>query len=358
MAIGLGRTIGSPIFLFFQILHGVSLFFVMLGVSRVALGVLELAISAAAPSTAMLPSRSPTFALKPKLLAIADPLATTVHEPRGELLRGFHEVVGQHRPYADHMVDQAAAAAGEPMLSLSAQLSYCFHVPLTSLFHSPAAVYLKAADKAAPLKYASKVPPLRYDGSTGRFYLQHLFAAALCAYPLALLLQRRKFVLDFVATIYVAYWVLTDLMLRSVLGGGAWHWWGACLSGMVTMYATTYGICRWKEMQEIKLSSGGAGAGVNTASVLTSKATTAWVMDSRGDNGSDAREMEEVLPMLQDVFSPTSPAAVMPSSGDMTGLLPDKAVGRSRPTTGEASPKAVVVEVDDAEEVPFKNKSV
>ncbi|KPA80536.1 hypothetical protein ABB37_04745 [Leptomonas pyrrhocoris] len=316
MAIGLGRTIGNPIFLFFQIVHGVSLFFIMLGVARVVLGVLELTTNAAAPSSSLPPPRPSALPPRQQALSIAHSPAAAFPLPTAERSRIFslHQVASQQLPYTASLVaDQLAPAAEELVPSFPAQLSYCFHVPLQSLFHSPVAIYLKANDEGGPpLLDAAKMPPLRSDGSAGRFYLQHFCAAVLCAYPLALLLQRRKFVLDFVVTIYAVYWVFTDLMLQAVLGGGTWHWWGACLTGLATMYAVTYVICRRKEMQEVKLSSGGAGAGANAATVLTSTTTTASaaaasrLKDGRGEiNSSDAREMEEVRPVFQDAFCPS-----------------------------------------------------
>ncbi|RNF21624.1 uncharacterized protein Tco025E_03465 [Trypanosoma conorhini] len=44
MSLPLGASIGDPKFVFLQILHAMSLFFIMLGVARVVLGVLSLAL--------------------------------------------------------------------------------------------------------------------------------------------------------------------------------------------------------------------------------------------------------------------------------------------------------------------------
>jgi protein SYS1 len=382
MAVGLGRTIGSPVYLFFQIVHGVSLFLVMLGVSRVLLGVLELSathMGASAPASH--PTSKPALAPLLEMQMLARTSATTYlprrsfayDEPRYE--RGAEAMVYQQQPTDEQAadVDGAALAVEATVLPLSTQLSYCFRVPLQSLFHSPVAIYSRTAadDPANPaaagvelLVGSAKATPHRYDGSAARFYFQHLLTALFCACPLALLLQRRKFVLDFVVTIYVVYWLLTDVMLQAVLGGGTWHWWGACLVGMATMYTTTYVICRRKEMQEVKLSGGaaatasngsssGAGTSTNLASVLVSTATT-WLKD-------DAREMEEIRPGFHDSSSPHgggggATAAVASSSAAV--LFQDNTDGRGWGTAGSTLPKPVVVDVGGADEVSFKSKSV
>ncbi|KAL7700916.1 Integral membrane protein S linking to the trans Golgi network [Lotmaria passim] len=346
MAIGLGRSIGSPAFLFFQIIHGVSLFFVMLGVSRVLLGMLELTL---------LITDTPT-----------NPQSISKLSPPRHRRPGLDEVYKLH-PRIDTAVDDplyAKAAATEVALPFSAQLSNCFHVPLQSLFHAPVAMYAKANDGAARPLNTPHVTPYRYDGSIGRFYLQHFCAAFFCSYPLALLLQRRKFVLDFVVTIYVAYWLFTDVVLQAVLGGGTLHWWASCLLGMATMYASTYLICRKKEMQEVKLTSGGGGGGGSTPASTFVSAVAVWLKDSRGNdvdhsnkNGSeDAREMEEIQPVFQDTFSSTGAAAAVGSA--VAGVLQDKAGGRGRVAAGATSPKPVVVDVSGAEENLLKSKFV
>lgn len=371
MAIGLGRTIGSPVFLFYQIIHCVSLFFVMLGVSRVLLGMMELTMNNTAisvpPKDPVTPSTAPT-ALPPDLLRShsplfsgpqhSNPLVSRVAVPLHRLPK-LGEVVYQRLPLAEIADADDGVLAEVSVLSFSTQLSNCFHVPLQSLFHAPVAIHLQRRDTTPDTK-ANAVAPLRCDGSIHRFYLQHFLAALLCTYPLALLLQRRKFVLDFVATIYALYWLFTDVMLTAVLGGGTLHWWGAWLLGLTTLYAGTYVICRRKEMQEVRLPSGngsshagGSGNGGSSAVVAT-KSISVGAADSR--RGEDAREMDEIRSTFQESFSPASAAAVVSSA--VAGIFQDKTGGRSRVAGGSTSPRPVGVDMSGLTDVQLKSKSV
>ncbi|CBZ23865.1 conserved hypothetical protein [Leishmania mexicana MHOM/GT/2001/U1103] len=375
MAIGLGRTISSPVFLFFQVLHGVSLFFVMLGVTRVLLGMAELSMSTTAVEDRTAPHVAPlALSLVMKDGAYAVPAPETpqgLHRPDG-----LGEIVYQHANILDLFMDDTLSstitlAPAPPAASLFffEKLSYCFHVPLTSLFVSPVDVHIGTTAEARNFRPrnngatdgvvkmdvglsgadAPAAGQLR-DGSERRFYLQHMFAALLCSYPLATLLQRRKLVLDFVVTIYLAYWLLADIVLRRLLGGGL-HWWAACALGMTVMYGATYVICRRKELQEIRFSGGGtagSGAGVPAA-------TTMWLKDCRGEGDIAGEEMRAISRETQRHNG--SGGADAHGSGK-----PHDAAGRSRVPASAQSPnaaKAVAVDVARAsEEAAYKHKMV
>lgn len=333
MAVSLGRTISNPAFLLFQIVHGVSLFLLLLGVSRVALGVAEV-YGRARPAATAAP-------------AAAYPLAQAGLGKVVELRSGS---VALPLRDARRRVAAVPTSASPPFV---VQLSYCFHVPLASLFDSPVDVDAGAGASpaaaaaggmqarpvlptAAPLPAgavhavtATSVSTTVRDGSIGRFYVQHVSAALLCAYPLAALLQRRKFVLDFVLTIYAAYFILANVVLRRVWGGGP-HWWGACVIGLLLMYGATYALCRRKELQEVRLS-GGAGAAAAGAAVPP---TAVWVAE---DSGAPAEEMR-----------------VMPRDPS-----PRETTGRARtpfPGPSGKGPRSVAEELSDGSEVMPKHK--
>ncbi|CAG9577902.1 conserved hypothetical protein [Leishmania major strain Friedlin] len=352
MAIGLGRTISSPVFLFFQVLHGVSLFFVMLGVTRVLLGMAELSMSTTAVEDRTTPQG--------------------LHRPDG-----LGEIAYQHTNMLDLFMDDTlssttttlAPAPPAAPLSFFEKLSYCFHVPLASLFVSTVDVRagttvevqdLRPRDAVAADGVVKKDVRLSVadapaagqprEGSECRFYLQHMFAALLCSYPLATLLQRRKLVLDFVVTIYLAYWLLADIVLRRLLGGGL-HWWAACALGMTVMYGATYVICQRKELQEIRFSGGGtAGSGAGVPAT-----TTMWLKDCRGEDDIVGEEMR--------VISRETQRHNGSGGADAHGSSkPHDAAGRSRvPASTQSSngAKAVAVDVSRAsEEATYKHKMV
>ncbi|KAG5473825.1 hypothetical protein LSCM1_04456 [Leishmania martiniquensis] len=378
MAIGLGRTISNPTFLLLQMLHAVSLFFVMLGVARVVLGMAELSMGAAASAeTRALPIAKGGLMLpgiKGRPYTAPEDTAQQALQPLYEL----RKVVSRGANVLDLPREDAlfleVRTTGPPAASLSflELLSYCFHVPLASLFAEPLGLRRGSTaegQKAPTLAHLEAFPngllgedialpedddPIaeRLRGeSESRFYLQHLFAALLCAYPLAALLQRRKLVLDFVLTIYVSYWLLTNIILQRLLGGGL-RWWASCVLGMSVMYAATYVLCRRKELQEVRLSGGGAaatGAGVPPT-------TTMWLKDCRGEDDLIGEEMRVI-------FRETPRPNALGGCADAHGNgSPHDAAGRARfpaPAPSTNNVKAIAVDGSrPSEEVIHKHKAV
>ncbi|KAG5497360.1 hypothetical protein JIQ42_03846 [Leishmania sp. Namibia] len=379
MAVGLGRTISNPIFLLFQMLHAVSLFFVMLGVARVGLGMVELSMETAAVAERTAPQMTiheVLLSLKGRPYAAPAPAAPQVlRRPHGLSEAVYWRANVLDSPMGDTFtVPTTMPPSGSSAASLSffELLSYCFHVPLTSLFASPLDVRTGATTEtekalnwglleANPDDLLGKDIDLseddapitegRRDLSEGRFYLQHLFAALLCSYPLATLLQRRKLVLDFVVTIYVSYWLLTNIVLQRLLGGGL-HWWASCALGMSVMYGATYVLCRRKELQEVRLSGGGAvapGAGVPAT-------TTMWLKDCRGEDDMISEEMRVVL---RETPRPNGAGGCAEAHDNSSS---HDAPGRVRIHASALSSnnaKAVTVDVNrPSEEVPHKHKAV
>ncbi|KAF8293369.1 putative Integral membrane protein S linking to the trans Golgi network [Trypanosoma cruzi] len=166
MPIPLGAPLSDPKFVFLQILHTLSMFFIMLGVVRVVLGVLSL-----------------TF------------------------------------------IDSSALS-----VPLFTSLGYCFHVPLRSLFT------VRVEDVS--------------DGSAMRFFLMHLLTACFFSCPLALTIQRRKFALDFIFTLYAMYYVFCCLASWRLTGGG-FAWWVSVLTGFCVLYGLTFFLCGRRELQDI-----------------------------------------------------------------------------------------------------------
>lgn len=374
MAISLGRSIGSPVFLFVQIVHGVSLFFLLLGLSRVLLGVAELTFTPVSPAAsatplpttlspvAHLPEQAAAAALRLEVggVGVSRTAAFPSHYAKLDLplTQRQRRLIAPAEDDGAALLEPTAAPLQPPLLPISTLLGQCFHVPLLSLFDS--SVDVNAGDGVASLR--------RQDGGPTRFYLQHLLAALLCAYPLATLLQRRKFVLDFVATIYIVYWLFTDVMLQAALGGGTLHWWGAWLLGMAAMYAATYAICRRREMQEVKLTGGGgsaashgpaaaaAGNSAAAANVVGVMTSATWLKDG-GSNGEEMREMEEARSAFHDTFAPSAAAAVVSSA--VASIFHDKTGSRGRGgAMGATSPQPVSVDMSAADDGQFKSKSV
>ncbi|CAJ1029711.1 Integral membrane protein S linking to the trans Golgi network, putative [Leishmania lindenbergi] len=378
MALGLGRTISNPAFLFFQILHAVSLFFVMLGLTRVLLGVAELSMGTAAVAERTTPQMGP-----PALsLVMPDrPYATPARSGWQGLhrARGLGEIVYQRANVLDlslavtpsSTTTTTVSPPAPPAASLSflEQLSYCFHVPLASLFLSPvdvsAGTEAQALDEklrrdAATPGVVEKNPALAdvdasiagrlRDGSERRFYLQHMLAAFLCSYPLATLLQRRKLVLDFVVTIYLTYWLLADIVLRRFFGGGL-HWWAACALGMAVMYGATYALCRRKELQEVRLS----GGGTTGPAPGVPPTTTMWLKDHRGIDDMIGEEMRVIVRETQrQNGSSGADAHVRSNSYDFLNRL--RAPGVAQCSNGA---KAVALDVNHgSEEALHKPKTV
>ncbi|EKF33017.1 hypothetical protein MOQ_003122 [Trypanosoma cruzi marinkellei] len=166
MPIPLGAPLSDPKFVFLQILHTLSMFFITLGFVRVVLGVLSL-----------------TF------------------------------------------IDSSAFS-----VPLFTSLGYCFHVPLRSLF-------------------AVRVEDVS-DGSAMRFFLMHFLTACFFSFPLALTIQRRKFVLDFIFTLYAMYYVFCCLANWRLTGGG-FAWWLSVLTGFCVLYGLTFVLCGRRELQDI-----------------------------------------------------------------------------------------------------------
>lgn len=87
-----------------------------------------------------------------------------------------------------------------------------------------------------------------------RFLALHLVTGALSAVPIAHIVQRRKFVLDFTFTIYVLYGVVGCVVLHQWLPPLSLWWWLSVAAGSAAMW----GVMRWvtgiREMQDIEIA--------------------------------------------------------------------------------------------------------
>lgn len=113
---------------------------------------------------------------------------------------------------------------------------------LTFLFDSRLSACIRGGDNQTVTTVVHSSP--------GTFFIQHLVAVLLCAYPLSLLLVRRKFVYDFVMTIYALYFVITNIVMRRAWGGGLVWWLTVCVSGAALSLLTSW-ICKKRELQDI-----------------------------------------------------------------------------------------------------------
>lgn len=229
MSVSLGRSIHHPTYFLCQIVHSVSIFFLALGFSRIILGVAEVTLGVS--NTAYTGAISST----------SIPQSTSLPNAT-DLIHVAEELFG----------DNATTSTVSQFPRSSVKSHPPFQVPLVSLFDSPVSVYVDSCTDAGAFLFV--------DGSHTRFYFQHLIAAIFSAYPLSLMLQRRKYVLDFVLTIFIVYLFFTDFMLHRFLGGGI-HWWLASLSGLTVLFGCTYFICKRRELAEIIFGGSGAAAG-------------------------------------------------------------------------------------------------
>lgn len=121
----------------------------------------------------------------------------------------------------------------------------CFHVSMVSLFDGPVTVKEVTASGA----------PSYIDSSAWQFMWMHVITSMLLTYPLAVLIQRRKLTLDFVGTIFAAYFLLANITLGRFYGGGL-LWWATVAFGLGVLYTLTWLLARRRELQDVKLGGG------------------------------------------------------------------------------------------------------
>lgn len=234
MPVALGRTISQPFFVFFQITNAVSMFLLVLGTVRILIiVVVGVQISSQWPDLTD-PTSSTTVApheTTPSVTSMSAPSLSRTEVPA---------VTG---------VLRSAKPGARTTTTAAPHDVACFHVSLSSLFDGP--VQVDIPGPPSPIHFT--------DSSRAQFFWLHVLTALLTAYPLSVLLQRRKLVLDFVLTVYAVYFVLADVFLRRALGGGV-HWWLTVLCGLAVSYGATWFTCRRRELQAISLGSGASAS--------------------------------------------------------------------------------------------------
>ncbi|CCW59671.1 unnamed protein product [Phytomonas sp. EM1] len=215
MVVALGRSIQNPFYIFFQIVNAVSVFFVILGGTRFLIC----------------------------LLMSNEKLYQNISvEKNGDMDKRVSPNTSRAKdmcPEAVGTKPTCAQSFGSPKAWTS-----CLHVSPSSLFKDP---LVSGRDR----NWLSESPGVGI--SFYEFLLMHVLTSVLMAYPLSLLLQRRKLVFDFMLTIYGVYLLLTDIVLHRVMGGGL-NWWFAVLCGITVLYSCTWWICRHRELQEIPIT--------------------------------------------------------------------------------------------------------
>lgn len=112
-------------------------------------------------------------------------------------------------------------------------ITNCLHISLASLFSGP--VYHQiTVDDGTMSKYI--------ESNKFTFFWMHVFTALGVFYPLALQLQRRKMILDFVVTIYATYGLFAMFVLRRFIW--SLQWWLTILFSFATLFALTWYTCR------------------------------------------------------------------------------------------------------------------
>jgi ABC-type sugar transport system permease subunit len=115
-------------------------------------------------------------------------------------------------------------------------------------------------------------------GTSLKFIALHLCASVGSSVPVAYIIQRRRFVMDFSVTLYVVYFMLSWVVVGLPTSAG---WFLGVFGGCGVMMVTMNYICAKREAVEIELGiSGSAGTPI---AVVTSGSVPVW-----GDRESDS----------------------------------------------------------------------
>lgn len=238
MSITFGRSISRPSYLLWQIINAVSMHYVILGIVLTTLRVY-----------------GTYYTIKQKQSGVASKAA---------LPRPIHNI-------SDTELHENQTDAANTW-------SACFRVPLVLLFDAPVTVSVGKNNVV--------------EGNALQFFCMHVFTALILAYPLSILLQRRKVVLDFILTSYGLYTVSTCVALKCFLPA-SFHWWFTVVFSTYVCYSYTWYLCRARELQTVPLGD----AANNNSLDLHAESNTDYV------NPISTQHLRTVSPPEQDLNS-------------------------------------------------------